>query len=127
MDKNKLLALAPVLLCVACGPNSSDKPAIPSANLGNANGQAVHMYTLTNKNGFEARIMDYGATLVSLKVPDKNGALEDIVQGFDSLDGYTQTRLHRTSGQPSAATAIASAEPSSLLKARCIRWTRTTA
>ncbi len=91
MDKNKLLALAPVLLCVACGPNSSDKPAIPSANLGNANGQAVHMYTLTNKNGFEARIMDYGATLVSLKVPDKNGALEDIVQGFDSLDGYTQT------------------------------------
>ena len=53
-----------------------------------ADGQAVDIYTLTNKNGLEARIMTYGATVVSLKTPDKNGKLEDIVLGFDSLDPY---------------------------------------
>lgn len=96
MDKNKLLALAPCALlltiCAACGPGASNKTgAIPTAGLGNANGQAVHMYTLTNKNGIEAKLMDYGATLMSLKVPDRSGALEDVVLGFDNLDGYTQT------------------------------------
>lgn len=92
MDKSKFLAFASFFICAACGPKGESKaPAIPTASLGNANGQAVHMYTLTNKNGMEAKIMDYGATLVSLKVPDRNGALDDIVLGFDTLDGYTQT------------------------------------
>lgn len=51
-------------------------------------GQGVDIYTLTNANGMEARIMTYGATLVSLKAPGRNGALDDVVLGFDSLDGY---------------------------------------
>jgi aldose 1-epimerase len=51
----------------------------------------VQIYTLTNAQGMEARITPYGATLVSLKTPDRHGALADIVMGFDSLDGYTQT------------------------------------
>jgi len=50
--------------------------------------QAVDLYILKNANGVEASIMNYGATLVSLKAPDKAGAVADVVLGFDSLDGY---------------------------------------
>jgi aldose 1-epimerase len=56
-----------------------------------ADGTAVDIYTLTNKAGLEARIMTYGAILVSLKVPDRKGALADVNLGFDTLDGYLGT------------------------------------
>jgi aldose 1-epimerase len=51
-------------------------------------GAGIELYTLTNKNGLRVRIMTYGATVVSLEVPDRNGKLGDIVLGYDSLDGY---------------------------------------
>jgi aldose 1-epimerase len=51
-------------------------------------GQSVELYTLTNGNGIEARITNYGATLVSLRVPDRNAKYADIVLGYDTLDGY---------------------------------------
>jgi aldose 1-epimerase len=51
-------------------------------------GQAVDLYTLTNANGLKARLMTYGATLVSLELPDRNGAFADCVLGYDALDGY---------------------------------------
>ncbi len=51
-------------------------------------GQRVALYTLTNANGIRARITNYGAILVSLEMPDKNGKLADITLGFDTLDGY---------------------------------------
>lgn len=50
--------------------------------------QRVTIYTLTNRRGAEARIMDYGGTLVSLKVPDRRGRLGDVVAGCDTLAGY---------------------------------------
>jgi aldose 1-epimerase len=53
-------------------------------------GQPVELYTLTNANGMEARIMTYGGVLVSLKVPDRAGKLADVVLGFDNLAGYLQ-------------------------------------
>jgi len=51
---------------------------------------AVDLYTLTNKNGVEARIITYGGILVSLRAPDRNGTLGDVVLGFDTLDEYVQ-------------------------------------
>jgi len=51
-------------------------------------GTPVAIYTLTNKNGVEARITTYGGRVVSLKVPDRKGALGDVVLGFDSVEGY---------------------------------------
>jgi aldose 1-epimerase len=53
-----------------------------------ADGQEIDLYTLANKNGVEAAIMDYGGTVVSIKTPDRNGKLDDIALGFDSVDGY---------------------------------------
>ena len=51
-------------------------------------GCEVKLYTLTNSNGLKARIMTYGAILVSLEVPDRNGKLDDITLGYDDLAGY---------------------------------------
>ena len=51
-------------------------------------GREVELYTLTNSNGVKARITNYGAILVSLEVPDRDGKLADITLGFDTLDGY---------------------------------------
>ena len=51
-------------------------------------GKEVSLFTLTNTNGLRAEIMDYGASLVSLHVPDRDGDLADIVLGKDSLDEY---------------------------------------
>jgi aldose 1-epimerase len=48
----------------------------------------VEIYTLSNVHGVEARIMTYGATLVSLKAPDRDGHLASIVLGFDTLEPY---------------------------------------
>src|ERR1044072_2894954 len=53
-----------------------------------ADGQPVYLYTLRNSKGCEARIMNYGGILQSLKVPDKNGKLDDVALGFDTFDLY---------------------------------------
>jgi aldose 1-epimerase len=53
-----------------------------------ANGSEVDLYTLTNSQGLQAGVITYGARLVSLKTPDRAKHLDDIILGFDSLDGY---------------------------------------
>ena len=63
-------------------------PAIQKQPFGQAGTKAVDIYTLTNANGIEARIMTYGATIVSLKTPDRHGRLQNIVLGFDTLAPY---------------------------------------
>jgi aldose 1-epimerase len=51
-------------------------------------GQPMTRYALANNKGVEAFIINYGATLQSLKVPDRNGKTEDIVLGYDDVAGY---------------------------------------
>ena len=57
-------------------------------------GEAVELYTLANKNGVEAAISTYGGAVVSLKVPGRHGSLEDIVLGYDSVDGYMSDKSY---------------------------------
>jgi aldose 1-epimerase len=45
---------------------------------------------MTNPNGIEMRVITFGGIIVSLKTPDRDGKLGDIVLGFDELDGYTK-------------------------------------
>lgn len=47
----------------------------------------ISLYKITNKNGVEAHLTNYGATLLSLYVPTKNGKI-DVVLGFHSIDEY---------------------------------------
>jgi aldose 1-epimerase len=51
-------------------------------------GEAVQLYTLRNANGCEAEIINYGGIVVSLKVPDRDGKLGDVVLGFKTLREY---------------------------------------
>lgn len=51
-------------------------------------GEEVRLYTLRNDKGMEARVTNYGAILVSLIAPDRQGHFADVVLGFDSLAGY---------------------------------------
>jgi aldose 1-epimerase len=53
-----------------------------------AEGVTIDRYTLTNTNGAEATIITYGGTIVSLRVPDRHGKLDDVVLGFDALEAY---------------------------------------
>jgi len=82
----EIQVLASLALVLASAPL---RAGVTRASFGKTpDGQAVEVFTLTNKNGLEARVISYGATLISLKVPDRKGQLGDIVLGQDDLDGY---------------------------------------
>jgi aldose 1-epimerase len=57
-------------------------------------GQAVELYTLTNKNRMEAAITNFGGIVVSLKVPDRQGKLDDVVLGYDKVDDYLTNKAY---------------------------------
>lgn len=51
-------------------------------------GEDVVVYSLANEKGLRARFMNYGANLLELHVPDKNGVFADVVLGYEHLDDY---------------------------------------
>ena len=53
-------------------------------------GAAVESFTLRNKAGAEVKAITFGAIITSIRVPDRTGALADIVLGFDTVDGYVK-------------------------------------
>jgi aldose 1-epimerase len=57
-------------------------------------GRQVDLHILTNQHGMETAITNYGGTVVTLKVPDRNGKLEDVVLGYDKLDDYAAGKAY---------------------------------
>ena len=53
-------------------------------------GDVVTSYTISNKAGMSATIIDYGATVVKLLIPDKQGSLRDIQLGYDDVQSYEE-------------------------------------
>ena len=51
-------------------------------------GQAVELFSLTNRQGIVISVATYGGAVVSIRTPDKHGQMGDIALGFDSLSGY---------------------------------------
>lgn len=51
-------------------------------------GKAVSVYTIESGGGIKARLADYGAALVSIYVPDKDGNVQDVLLGYDNVTGY---------------------------------------
>ena len=99
--RNSLFLLVLLSLVVSCKndnstqtaekvnlPNPQEGLTISSKVFGETPDGTAFLYTLTNKNGMEVCISNYGGIITSLKVPDKNGVLADVVLGFDSLSGY---------------------------------------
>jgi aldose 1-epimerase len=57
-------------------------------------GREVFLYTLTNASGCKVGIINYGAIVRSIVVPDKDGKFQDVVLGYDSLQGYIQDKSY---------------------------------
>ena len=80
---------APLLALAACAPDPTPMRSITSAPFGTTSaGESVELFTMTNPAGIEVRAITYGGIITSLKTPDRDGDLDDIVLGFDSLEPY---------------------------------------
>ena len=80
--------LALVMLgIISCG-NNKTKEMVTTQSFGTFDGKDVSLYTLTNKKGDVLKLSDYGAVIVEIIVPDRNGKKENVTLGYDNLDGY---------------------------------------
>ena len=62
---------------------------LTTADYGKLNdGREVRIFTLTNAHGLKARISEYGAILVGLDLPDRQGRVADVTLGYDTLPGW---------------------------------------
>lgn len=61
---------------------------IETQSFGNYQGEDVKVFSLKNENGMEVKITNYGAIITSILVPNKDGEIQNIACGFDTLDGY---------------------------------------
>ena len=70
---------------------SNMKMSISKTSFGKLpDGSSADLYTLTNSKGMEVSITNYGGIITAIKVPDRQGAIADVVLGFDSLAPYLQ-------------------------------------
>lgn len=65
---------------------------------GEIDGRTVNKYTITQVAGIQVSVMNYGATVTSIIVPDKTGSPADVVLGFDTLEGYIRSGEHYFGG-----------------------------
>lgn len=92
MKNSFLLAGVAALMLSAC--NSKPVQELTLSGLdpvefeATVNNAATHLYTLKNKAGMEVCITNFGGRIVSVMVPDKNGVMQDVVLGFDSIADY---------------------------------------
>jgi aldose 1-epimerase len=76
------------------------RPRLEQRSFGQtADGQTVQIFTLRNTNGIVVKLINYGATITELHVPDRQGRLTNIVLGSDQLEPYLK-------GHPAAASVI---------------------
>jgi aldose 1-epimerase len=87
------LALGAFLCCTSMPAFTQGAPVVTRgvarAPFGRtSDSRPAELFTLTNANGIEVRLTNYGGIIISLKTPDRSGRLDDIVLGYDSLSGY---------------------------------------
>ena len=61
-------------------------------------GKNVKLYTITNKNGASVDLSEFGATITAIKVPDKNGQLTDVTQGYNNVTPYETSPIGHAGG-----------------------------
>ncbi len=78
-----------LILCLcAMAAQAAGGAGVEKLPFGRADGRAVDLYVLKGAGGMVAKVMTYGAILTELDAPDRNGTLDDVVLGFDRIDGY---------------------------------------
>jgi len=84
-----LLAGTVIVSLAGCNAQGIARMNIEKEQFGKTKaGKVTSIYTLTNANGCEVKITNYGGIVVSVKVPDRNGKLADVVLGYETLDEY---------------------------------------
>ncbi|MES2828750.1 MAG: aldose epimerase family protein [Bacteroidota bacterium] len=68
---------------------ANEKPGITKSLFGDINGIKIFEYTLKNTSGMQVKVISYGASITDIITPAKDGRMESVVLGFDSLSGYT--------------------------------------
>jgi aldose 1-epimerase len=93
-----MLSLVLTVVMMSCQPQS--KPSVftpdvqkisPEKFHQTVDGKQVKLYTLVGQNGIGMKVTNYGARIVALCVPDKDGKPTDVVLGYDNLNDY----IHR--------------------------------
>lgn len=92
MKKHFLLAGITALMLAACNNKPASELTLsgldPAKFRTEVNNAKTDLYTLKNKAGMEVCITNFGGRIVSIMVPDKNGKMQDVVLGFDSIADY---------------------------------------
>ena len=92
MKNSFLLAGIAALMLSACNNKPAQELTLSGLNPVNfqteVNNAQTALYTLKNKAGMEVCITNFGGRIVSIMVPDKNGKMQDVVLGFDSIADY---------------------------------------
>ncbi|WP_286853967.1 MULTISPECIES: aldose epimerase family protein [unclassified Proteiniphilum] len=96
MRLNRMIWLLALIAVVGCTSKQKETPAeqatlsgLKKSNFQSVvNGDSTNLYVLTNANGVEVTLTNYGGRIVSVMVPDREGNLKDVVLGFDNIDDY---------------------------------------
>jgi aldose 1-epimerase len=84
-----IIAISLLMLAVlGCKPKPEFATTLNERIWGQEGEKVIYLYTLTNKNRMEVKITNFGGIITSVIVPDKNGLMENVVLGFDSLKSY---------------------------------------
>ena len=89
--------LATVLFVLACATSAppaatSSAGSVTRERFGvSPDGRTVDVYTLANARGIRMRVLTYGGIIQTLETPDRTGKLDDVVLGFDDLQGYVKS------------------------------------
>ena len=88
-----IITIVALFLISSCQTSKKDEATITKQEFGKLpDGREAYLFTLKNQAGSEVKITNYGAIVVSILVPDRNGKLGDVVLGYDSLDGYVKDK-----------------------------------
>ena len=91
MKRERLILLTAMALAViglgSCGNNKA-KEMVTTENFGSFEGKDVSLYTLKNKQGDVIKLTNYGAAIVEITVPDRDGNKANVTFGYDNLEGY---------------------------------------
>lgn len=91
----RILIIISFFSLIQCNSNKKDESMIKKELFGKlTDGREAYLFTLTNPSGSQVKLTNYGAAVVSLIVPDRDGKMSDVILGYDDLDGYVNNSAY---------------------------------
>lgn len=89
MLKTRVIAVALLVGCTRPQTTTAPGMSVTRSNFGSLpDGRVVEQFIIANAHGVEVRALTYGGIITVVRTPDRAGQLDDVVLGYDSLDGY---------------------------------------